>query len=332
MSENRKQLVLDAMDNKETPRVPTGFWHHFVHPEYVDYRTNPAVIQQNVDGHQQFFRELQPDLVKLMCDGFFVYPNDLLMNHKDLEELKQMKPLGPNNDWITKQVELAKAQIKTFTYEVATFFNIFSPTFTIKFMLGENSKPANVKFADWIMQNKEAVKHAINVMAEDVAILSQKIITEGGATGIYFCVQNVQDERITKEIYDEIIYPAELKIFTAANEVSKYNIYHICGYAGARNDLSWYLSFPARIISFATNVEGVSLSEFKKMFNCDCVIGGYANTKDSVLYKGTKEEIQAEARKILNESGRRGMILGADCSLPFDIDINHLIWAKEATA
>ena len=30
MSENRRQLLKDAMDNKETYRIPMGFWHHFV--------------------------------------------------------------------------------------------------------------------------------------------------------------------------------------------------------------------------------------------------------------------------------------------------------------
>ena len=46
MSENRRQLLKDAMDNKETYRIPMGFWHHFVlgkdqfqgleHPEILE--------------------------------------------------------------------------------------------------------------------------------------------------------------------------------------------------------------------------------------------------------------------------------------------------------
>lgn len=27
---NRKQLIFDTFDNKETERVPVGFWFHFV--------------------------------------------------------------------------------------------------------------------------------------------------------------------------------------------------------------------------------------------------------------------------------------------------------------
>lgn len=330
MSENKKQLVLDTFSNKETSRVPVGFWFHFVHPETTDYRDDPSVIQKNIEGHRAFFNELQPDLIKLMCDGFFQYPNHTLLHFKDIKELATIQPLGENHEWITKQVELVKQQRATFTYDIATFYNVFSPTFTIKLMLDFNSKAANVKLADWILENKEAMKHALDVMAIDIGTLAKRIITEGGADGIYFCVQNVQDDRIPRELYDEIIAPGEIKIMEIAQSVSHYNILHICGYSGARNNLDWYLSYPKDILSWAVNIEGVSLEDGKKMFGGKPVIGGFANTKDSILYKGTKEEITAETKRILEKSGRLGVALGADCSLPYDINLDHLKWVREA--
>lgn len=330
MTENKRQLVLDTSDNKPTSRVPVGFWFHFVHPEHQDYRNNPSIIQQNIDGHKKFFSDFQPDFVKLMSDGFFPYPNPVLMNHKSLQEFESMKPLGENNEWITKQVDMVKKQKATFTYDVATFYNVFSPSNIIKFMIDTNSLGANAKFADWIMENKKAVKHALDTMAIDIATMVKKVITEGGADGIYFSVQNIQDPRITKEVYDEVLLPSEMTIIEAAKSVSNYNMLHICGYDGFLNHLDWYLSYPASCISWASTVEHVSLKEGKKLFGGRCVIGGFPNTKESILFKGTKEEITAETKRLVEEAGKVGVIIGADCSLPYDISIDHLKWVREA--
>lgn len=49
-----------------------------------------------------------------------------------------------------------------------------------------------------------------------------------------------------------------------------------------------------------------------------------------LLYKGSKEEIQAETKRILAEAGRQGVLLGADCTVPRDIDWKHFEWVREA--
>lgn len=332
MQEDKKQLVLDAFDNKITPRPPVGFWFHFVHPERTDYRNDPSVIEQNIEGHRQFFKEFQPDFVKLMSDGFFIYPNDIFLRVKDVNEFNSMTPVGPNHEWITKQVDLVQKQRATFTYDVATFYNIFSPASAIRFMLDNNSPACNVTFADWIMENKEAVKHALDVLATDISTLATEIISKGGATGIYLSCQQIQDPRITKELYQEVVAPSEIKVLEAAKSLSNYNIIHICGYDSARNNLEWFVNYPVSGISWATTVEGVSLKEGKKLFGGRVVIGGFPNTTESILYKGTKEEIENETKRILQESGTVGVIVGSDCSIPYDIKIDNLKYVREAAS
>ena len=43
-----------------------------------------------------------------------------------------------------------------------------------------------------------------------------------------------------------------------------------------------------------------------------------------------KEEIEEETRNILDEAGTTGVVLGADCTIPRDTDVNHLAWVREA--
>ena len=45
---------------------------------------------------------------------------------------------------------------------------------------------------------------------------------------------------------------------------------------------------------------------------------------------GSEEEIKAAAKKIVEDAGREGLVVAADCSLPFSIDWKHLIWVREA--
>ncbi|KAE9630646.1 uroporphyrinogen decarboxylase [Defluviitalea raffinosedens] len=323
---SRRQLVLDAFNNKPVERVPVGFWFHFTNSdEWAEGVKNPAIIQKNIDGHNKFVSEFRPDFVKLMSDGFFQYPNPILLNTENVEKFFELEPIGPDHPWIVKQVELVKTLTDSFGNEVLTFYNVFAPATFFKILFGNNG---NKVLADLILENKDAVKHALNTIAKDLSTLAQKVISEGNADGIYLSVQNVQDSRISPELYKEVIAPSELLVLESANKISENNILHICGYEGSRNDLNLYVDYDAKIINWAVNVEGISLAEGKKLFGGRAVIGGFDNTANGILYKGSQEEIEAFTEKLLREAGKTGIVLGADCTVPSDIDLNRLHWVR----
>ena len=53
----------------------------------------PAIIEKNIEGHKRFIREVQPDFIKLMSDGYFAYPNPAIAKDKSLQELATIQPL-----------------------------------------------------------------------------------------------------------------------------------------------------------------------------------------------------------------------------------------------
>ena len=59
-------------------------------------------------------------------------------------------------------------------------------------------------------------------------------------------------------------------------------------------------------------------------------MGGFVNTKDGILYKGSKDDIQTEVKKLLQESGTLATVIGADCTIPSDIAAERIAWVKEA--
>ena len=315
---SKRELVFDAFDNKVTERVPVGFWFHYV-PDKLNVDA-PEVLEGNLSGHSRFFREFGPDFIKIMSDGYFLYPNDT----SEVEDLRKIQPVNPVA-WIDKQVNLVKNLQKTFNGSIASFYNVFAPATYLKWQLSLNG----ISFGKLLDENPGIVKDALNKIALDIAKLAKAVISEGGADGIYLSLQNIQDSGITKEQYLEYVTPSELIVLEAANSVSDYNILHICGYEGATNDLTVYENYPAKVINYASVVEGVPLSEGKKIFGGKAIIGGFDNTENGVLYRGSKEEIEKETVRLLDDAGTRGIILGADCTVPADISIEHLKWVRE---
>lgn len=327
---SKRQLVLDALNNKETERTPVGFWFHFVTgDEFYLGLEKPELIKKNLDGHLKFYRDFQPDFIKIMSDGFFAYPNPTLEDIRKKDEWKSLEPVGSHHPWIEKQVELVKKLTDTFGSDIVSIYNIFAPATFFKLLYEDEG---NQVLARLIKEDPDIARHVLDVIAEDLAVLAKRVITEGGTDGIYLSVQNVQDERVTKEEYADIVGSSEQKVLTAANSVSENNILHICGYEGSRNDLSIYREYSAKAYNWAVNVEGVGLTEGKKLFGGKAVIGGFANGPESLIHKGSKEEIEAFTKKLLLEAGQTGIILGADCTVSSNIELQRLQWVRNQAA
>ena len=326
--ENKKQLVLDAFNNKETARVPVGFWFHHTKNQRLSVYENPEMREQNLSGNKNFFNKFKPDFVKIMSDGYFLEPktSEFLRNAKSASDLYNLKPIDDNDKWILDQVSLVKDLVSSFGGEVLAFYNIFAPLMSFKWSIENGDK----KIAEFIKEDKFAVIYALDVISQNTQKLVKAVFSEGKVDGIYLSVQSVQDISVGPDTYHEVVSPSELAILTLANSLSRTNILHVCGYQGKRNNLENYKNYPAKVINFASVVEGVTLENGKKIFKDKAVIGGFDNTIDGVLYKGTKEKVQAETRRLLQNAGRKGIILGADCTVPPDIDIERLEWVREA--
>lgn len=319
---SKRELVLNAFNNQEVERVPVGFWFHFAADAFFD--SSEETVKRNIAGHQKYVDEFHPDFLKLMSDGFFGYPNEAIKKIKTAADLDRIEKEDAGK-WIQGQVDLVRELTGRFQKEVASFYNIFAPATYLSLLLEAAGNELTV--AQLAKENPKGLARVLDLIAKDVALLSRRVIAEGGADGIYLSVRNI--DGVGKEDYLNVIAPSELAVLENANAVSRYNILHICGYEGHRNDLSTYVDYPARIVNWAVTVENVSLSEGKKLFGGKAVIGGFNNTTDGVLYKGSKEEIEAETARLIADAGTTGVILGADCTIPSDTPLEHLSWVRE---
>ena len=83
-------------------------------------------------------------------------------------------------------------------------------------------------------------------------------------------------------------------------------------------------NYKAAAVNWAVYVEDMTLPEGKSFFNTNCVLGGFDNRKEGILYSGTMEEIQRETKRLIEENGKTEFIIGADCTLSNDIDLERI--------
>ncbi|MGE1061555.1 uroporphyrinogen decarboxylase family protein [Megasphaera paucivorans] len=329
MSQTKKELVLAALDNKPVDRVPVGFWFHILPIPTVHSANafkNPQLAKLVLAGEEEYLDTAKPDFAKIMTDGFFTYQQDVLSKVKTIDDLKGLQPLPEHDRWFTDQIAYAKKLSNRYSNEILLFYNVFCAATTLKFMLPDG----DTSLTTLIQENEEVVKRALDIISDDLAVLSQRIIKEAGITGIYLSLQNIKG--LNREAYERILTPGEKKILSAANRASAYNILHICGYLGHRNDLSWYTDYDVKAINWAAHIEEVSLEEGKKLFGGRAVIGGFGNTENDILYNGSKNAVEAETERIIRGAGKTGVILGADCTVPPDISRDRLEWVRQKAA
>ncbi|MDF2986703.1 MAG: hypothetical protein K0R50_2213 [Eubacterium sp.] len=323
---SKRERLLDAFNNKEVDRVPVGFWFHFLEEEeFGKGLDKPELIEINISSHKKFIKAADPDFVKIMSDGFFLYPSLILKNLSGAEDLKKLTPLGKNHEWIQQQIGIVKA-VTGFLKDTSAFYNIFSPATFLRIAISDG------KLIEYFREAPEAVAFALDVIAQDLIVLSQAVIKEAGAEGIYLSVQNPGNGTFTYEEYRKYITPGEKAVLASANELSPNNILHCCGYNGNKNNLSVWQDYDAKAINWAVTIENLDLAEGKKFFGGKAVIGGFDNRPGKLLHTGSREELEAFTADIVNKAGKTGVIVGADCTVPKDIELERLQWVREAVS
>lgn len=319
----KRTRVLNAMNKKEVDHVPVGFWFHFSGEE--------AAGDTCVQAHLKYYRETDLDFVKIMCDSYFPYP---LPEIRAAEDWKALKPLTAEDPFIREQVARAKAIVGEIGRDRCVFYNVFAPFSSLRFG-AEAVGVSDAGVMAHLKENRNAVMYALDVIAQSNALLAELLITEAGCDGIYYCVQGGEHDRFTPEEYRRTISPSDLYVLEHANRFSENNILHMCGWAGAKNRLSLWKDYPAKVVNWAVHVEGVSLEEGRYLFGGRTALGGFETFWDGqvqrgVLYHGSKEELQAYTRELILNHGKTGLMLGGDCTIDAKLDWERLRWIVEA--
>ena len=327
---DKKELFDAFLNNQAACTAPVGFWHHFVsfhdHYGYQD----PAIYNKVLTGQKQFIDDVKPDFLKIMSDGFFGHPSVCKKLVSTADDLAEIKSVGPDHEWITRQVEYAKEICEYAGDGIYKMYNIFSPLQYIRLRFEEFDEDFK-KFTGLFKSNTDAMVHAAQEIAKDVNVLVDRLFEETSIDGIYYSVQSVQDKwTFNRAKHDEVVRPLDLAVLNNIDQHSKRNMIHICGYFGYTNDLSWYKDYPVQAFNWAVYSENVSVAEGKKIFDGKPVLGGFDNRPNTLLYTGTDEEVRREVYRIFDEAGKAGVGIGADCTIGDDVAVSRLEFVRKA--
>ena len=314
---DKRERVLACMNHLTVDRPPVGFWFHFSDEQ----KMGAACVQAHLD----YYNHVDVDLAKIMCDGYFDYPNPLAQSVQKASDWYHLKPLGKNHPFLREQVDRAKAVKDGLKDDMCVFYNVFAPFSSIRYGTSDELVMAHLR------EDPQAVAYALGIIAEDNSTLCELLMTEAGCDGVYYCVQGGEKDRMTGETYRAYITPSDKAVLSHANKFSPYNILHCCGWAGIPNRLENWQDYPAKVINWAVFIEEMDLVRGRAFFGGKTVLGGCDNRKTGVLYTGSKAEVQSFVRKLVSSFDQdTGYMIGADCTLPADIDKKRIQWVIEA--
>jgi len=311
------ERMKNMFEMKPVDKVPVSFWFHFTgDKKYGD---------EYVKFHLAYYRATNVDFVKMMNDAFAPYPIDIKITKS--ADWRSLRPKGKNNKYIRDQAEYAARLNDALQGECMTFWTIFAPFTSIR--QGSNCSDAAV--TQHLKDDPESVIEGIKAVAQDCMDIAELCTGKGGCTGLYMPLASADVGRFSREQYDKWIKPQDLTVAAAMNAVSKYNIAHLCGWSGVKNNTDWWKDYPLQLMHWAANIEDVTWEMGAEYFCGKPRMGGFDNRQQGILYSGSEAEIRAETRRLINISGTKGVVLGGDCTVPMDIDYIRIRWVVEET-
>ena len=69
----------------------------------ADAFSHPQLTEKALEGQADFYQAFEPDMIKIMTDGFFGYPHPLLQKAVNSpKELMAITPLGRESEWFCR--------------------------------------------------------------------------------------------------------------------------------------------------------------------------------------------------------------------------------------
>ena len=313
----KKERVLAAFRGEEVDHVPVCMWKHVPKEFWGD-------DDKFAECQLASYRNTDVDFMKLSGDKYFGWPAPVLKGIERAEDLYKIRPLGPDHPFIRGQIERTKKIVDRLEGACPALYLVFVPLSLLRLEIGY---PMMMKL---IREDPEAMKYACHVIAGDAKELVTGIIREAGADGIFLSVQNGEVDRFTAEEYEAWVAPSDRELLDHANSISDMNAIHFCAWEGTPNRLSVWKDYKAPVVSWSRYIDLMDIDEAKKTFGAT-VWGGFDNRSGTLLYTGSREEIERETWSLIEKGGKRGYILGADCSLHDELEEERIRWVVETS-
>jgi uroporphyrinogen decarboxylase len=302
-------------------RVPAGFWFHFA-PEY-------AGGEAMARAHLDYYRATDLDILKVMNDTGYRPIGTVMVNSP--ADWAALEPTPVSDPIFRSHIDGLKRIVDAVGGEVPIMDTIFNPYNQAVAMVSA-SDPARYPTSDdardallgWLRDDPEPVLQGLGVIAEDQANFYRACISEAGVQGFYFSAQGGEMGLMSDAEHAAFFKPFDLHVLIALAPVARFVVGHFCGRG---INLARFRDYPVHVANWAHHADNTSLSEGKRLFGGLPILGGM-DERGPLVY-GPAEGIVAEIDAALDEMGTRGFMLGAGCTVPGDVPLENLIYARQ---
>ena len=302
---NKIERVRAALEGKPVDRVPAGFWFHFT----PDKKHGAASVQAHLD----YYRASNVDFLKVMNE----HPYQANVSLQQPSDWQQVRPAPLSSPFYQEQLDEIRRIVDALKGECLVITTIFGP-----FSSGNHASDGKV--TEHLKADPQPVSRGLAAIGESLAQFAVACL-DAGASGIYYSAQGGEQDRFTDDEFMRYLKPHDLTVLNAIKGKGEFNLLHVCG---DNMRLPLYADYPTHAVNWAATKHNLNLRQGRDLFQ-RTIVGGMGDR--GIIVDGTREAIQAEVRRVIADIGATGFMLGADCTVPTDIDVGNIRAAVEAT-
>jgi uroporphyrinogen decarboxylase len=223
----------------------------------------------------------------------------------DLESWSSVQVVNPKA--LDDQVESIGIVARELGPDVPVIQTVFSPITVGGYLVGKSQS----RILRELRKHPEIVGPALDRIAAGLLDFSRRSI-KAGAAGIFYAVSGYAGRNVMREeIYRDLVLPYDLAVLKALPPEAWFNVLHLCG-----SNLNFALArdLPSHVVSWSIHNQGnPSLAEGREIAG-RAVMGGLSQR--ATLVYGPPPKIEDEARRAIEATGRRGLLLAPGCSVP----------------
>jgi len=223
----------------------------------------------------------------------------------DVESWQKVALVNPKA--LDDQVEAIGIVARELGPSVPVIQTVFSPLTVAGYLVGRSKS----RVMRDLRKNGDVMRPALDRIADGLVDFSRKSVA-AGAAGIFYAISGYASrDAMPEQTYRDLVLPTDLRVLERLPREAWFNVLHLCG-----SNLHFALAkdLPAQVINWSVHNQGnPTLAEGRRMSGKP-VMGGLGQ-RSTLLY-GPPPEVEAEVRKVVGETGARGLLVAPGCSVP----------------
>lgn len=307
---SHKQRLRAALAGQDVDHAPVALWGHDFRREWSAAELAEATLES--------YRAYGWDLIKLNPRATYYYEawgsvyqptgssQPRLQRHtvNSAEDLANLPEIDPSSGVFGEQLDALRRVTAEAGAEVDVIQTVFNPLTVASGLLA--MRPA--AFLELTRHRPALVHKGLATIARVLARYAAAC-RDAGASGVFFATVDWGTRDAADEpFYREYGRPYDLQVLAAVHE-APVNVLHVCR---DRNLLELLLDYPVAAFNWDDHGTGNPSLAAAQRQTAQAVMGGIGR---DTLRDGTPEEIAAQARQALAETGGRRVIVAAGCSV-----------------